>query len=298
MIGKKESTVIIRQERSGNLMIGAVIGDIIGSRFEFNNHKSMDFQLFHQDCFLTDDSIMTLAAGKAIIETNKSMGINQGTKHFNKIYLKVLQENTIHYMQKLGRNYPNCGYGRHFGNWIFSNHPKPYGSYGNGAAMRVSPVGMISNSKEEVRVLSKIVTGVSHNHKEGLKGAEAISMAIFLAKTGHKKDAIRSYIETNYYKLDLTLNDIRHTYSFNETCQDTVPQALQAFYESDSFESTVRNAISIGGDSDTLAVISASIAEAYYGVPQSILENALGYLDDDLLEIYLEWCQIMCSTSL
>jgi ADP-ribosylglycohydrolase len=284
--------VIIRPGKGGSIMIGAIIGDIVGSRFEFNNHRSKEFELFNEECFVTDDSIMTLAVAKAIIETDKFLCIDHSQRLLNKEYLDHLEKNTIYYMQLIGRNYPNCGYGRYFGKWIFSKNPKPYGSFGNGAAMRISPVGLISKSEEEVRLLSRTISGISHDHKEGIKGAEAVSMAIFLAKTGHKKQAIRSYMEASYYRLDFTLDEIRDTYSFNETCQDTVPQAIQAFYESDSFESAIRNAISIGGDSDTLAAITASIAEAYYGVCKSMVEIALGYLDDDLLEIYNEWRKI------
>jgi ADP-ribosylglycohydrolase len=192
-------------------------------------------------------------------------------------------------MQSIGRNYPNCGYGSYFGLWVFSKNPQPYGSYGNGAAMRISPVGAIAKSAEDARLLSKVVTGVSHNHEEGIKGAEAIGMAIFLAKTGHDKKQIRNYIEAYYYTIDFMLDEIRDSYKFNETCQETVPQAIQAFLEADSFESSIRNAISIGGDSDTLAAITGSIAEAYYGVSIDLVKKSLTYLDDELLGIYNEW---------
>jgi len=272
-------------------MIGAIIGDIVGSRFEFNNHKSKEFELFTDECFVTDDSIMTLTVAKAIMETDKHLLLEKCKRSQNEVYLDILRENIIFYMQLIGRNYPHCGYGRNFGQWIFNNNPEPYGSYGNGAAMRISPVGIISNSLEEVKLLSKIVTGITHNHKEGIKGAEATSIAVFLARTGHSKEEIRRYIEQHYYTFNFTLDEIRDTYHFNETCQETVPQAFQAFYESDSFESAIRNAISIGGDSDTLAAITGSIAEAYYDISDSMLNIALSYLDEDLLKIYNEWIE-------
>jgi len=275
-------------------MIGVIIGDIVGSRFEFNNHRSKDFELFTDKCFVTDDSIMTLAVAKALLETDKAFIKGQKIKgqittRHDEEYLDRLSENTVVAMQVIGRNYPNCGYGGNFGQWIFSENPQPYGSYGNGAAMRISPVGAIAESVDEVKLLSRAITAISHNHVEGLKGAEATAMAIFLARTGRSKDQIREYILENYYEIDFTLDEIRGSYRFDVTCQGTVPQAIQAFIEADSFEDAIRNAISIGGDSDTLAAITGSIAEAYYGVPDELVVKALGYLDDELLGIYDEW---------
>ena len=275
-------------------MIGAIIGDIVGSRFEFNNHRSKAFELFTDECFVTDDSIMTLAVAKALLETDKAFIKGQKIKgqittRHDEEYLDRLSENTVVAMQVIGRNYPNCGYGGSFGRWIFSENPQPYESYGNGAAMRISPVGAIAESVDEVKLLSRAVTAISHNHIEGLKGAEATAMAIFLARTGHSKDQIREYILENYYEIDFTLDEIRGSYRFDVTCQGTVPQAIQAFLEAVSFEDAIRNAISIGGDSDTLAAITGSIAEAYYGVPDELVVKALGYLDDLQLGIYEAW---------
>lgn len=278
-------------------MIGAIIGDIVGSRFEFNNHKSKDFELFTDESFVTDDSIMTLAVAKALIETERTFKNGEDIYRLSKDYLDRLAENTVLYMQTIGRKYPNCGYGGHFGQWIFSENPKPYESYGNGAAMRISPVASIAASEEEIKALSKAITGVSHNHVEGLKGAEATAMAIYLVRSGHGKAEIRKVVSDQYYNLDFCLDDIRAAYRFNETCQETVPQAIQAFLEAESFEETIRNAISLGGDSDTLAAIAGSIAEAYYGVPDDLVEKALGYLDDELLEIYNEINLIMYKAS-
>jgi ADP-ribosylglycohydrolase len=192
-------------------------------------------------------------------------------------------------MQKIGRKYPNCGFGGMFRKWVFSNAPEPYKSYGNGAAMRVSPCGFIAHTEEEAILLSRKVTEVTHNHSEGLKGAEAVSIAIFMARNGAAKNEIEKRMEKNYYPLNFTLDGIRDDYQFNETCQETVPQAIVAFLESVSFEDAIRGAVSIGGDSDTLAAITGSIAEAFYGVPFDLKSKALTYLDRELLSIYEEW---------
>lgn len=256
-------------------MIGAIIGDIVGSIYEFNNHRSKSFPFFSKDCFFTDDTVMTLAVGKAIKEYKDGKTLD-------------LPATTVKYMQSIGRNYPHCGYGGNFFYWIYSKDPKPYDSFGNGAAMRVSAAGFVAESLEQAKQLSKAVTEISHNHPEGIKGAEAVAVAIYLAKTETHKDIIEEVIQQKYYPVDFTLDSIRETYRFNETCQDTVPQALRAFFESTSFEDAIRNAISVGGDSDTLAAITGSIAEAYYGVPKSFEQAALTYLDDRLTAVYNE----------
>lgn len=256
-------------------MIGAIIGDIVGSIYEWNNIKIKEFEFFSPKCFPTDDSIMSLAVAKALLECGGDY--------------TDLGEKTVYYMQTIGRNYPDCGYGFRFENWIFSNNPKPYGSYGNGAGMRVSACGFVARSLEEAIELSKKVTEITHNHPEGLKGAEAVAVAIYLARTGSTIEEIREYIENNYYSLDFTLDSIRDTYKFNETCQDTVPQAIVAFLESTDFEDAIRNAISIGGDSDTLACITGGIAEAYWGVPEEMKAKAITYLDEDLFRILAEF---------
>ena len=251
------------------LLYGAIIGDIVGSRFEFNNHRSKKFDLFHKDCFATDDSIMTIAIANAVHEHLKTK--------------KDLSELAVTWMQELGRPYPNCGFGGHFYEWIYDAYPEAYYSFGNGAAMRVSACGIYGNTLEEVKYLSKLVTEVTHNHPEGLKGAEATAVCVYLARIGEKKEYIRKYVNENYYKLDFTLDEIRNTYKFNETCQETVPQAIEAFLESESFEDAIRCAISIGGDSDTLAAITGPIAGAYYGIPSNFIEEAKKYLDKRLL---------------
>ena len=252
-------------------MLGAIIGDIVGSRFEWNNHRDKDFEFLTYKCFPTDDSIMSLAIAQAILVSKPN--------HSD------LSKNAVECMQSVGRNYPDCGYGGSFYNWMFSDKTKPYNSYGNGAAMRVSPAGFAATSLEEAKELSKLVTEVTHNHPEGIKGAEATAVAIYLAKSGSSILEIRDYINDNYYPMKFTLDDIRDTYQFNETCQETVPQALQAFFESTGFEDAIRNAISIGGDSDTVAAICGGVAEAYYGVPTDIRKHALTFLDQKLLQL-------------
>lgn len=256
-------------------MLGAIIGDIVGSRFEWNNNKSKQFDLLTYKCSVTDDSIMTLAIAKALLESKSDYS--------------DLSENAVKYMQNIGQHYPNCGYGGHFREWIYSDNPKPYNSYGNGAAMRVSACGFVANTLEEVKQLSKSVTEVTHNHSEGIKGAEATAVAIFLARSGKNLLEIRDYITKNYYPLNFSLDEIRDNYEFNESCQGTVPQALEAFFESKNFEDAIRNAISIGGDSDTIAAITGGIAGAYYGIPTDIRKHALTFLDERLLKILVDF---------
>ena len=256
-------------------MLGAIIGDIVGSRFEWNNNKSKQFDFLTYKCSVTDDSIMSLAIAKALLESKSDFS--------------DLSENTVKYMQNIGRHYPDCGYGGHFKEWVYSDNPKPYNSYGNGAAMRVSACGYVAKTLEEVKQLSKAVTEVTHNHPEGIKGAESTAVAIFLARSGKNLLEIRDFITKNYYPLNFTLDEIRDSYEFNESCQETVPQAFEAFFESKNFEDAIRNAISIGGDSDTLAAITGGIAGAYYGIPTEIRKHALTFLDERLLKILVEF---------
>lgn len=270
-------------------MLGAIIGDIVGSRFEFNNHKSKNFELFTVDCRVTDDSIMTLAVAKAVMEASKIKGPSFGDEEYDPDYYSLIESMTVKYMQEIGRKYPHCGYGGMFSHWVFSENPEPYNSFGNGAAMRVSPAGIAARTASEASWLSEAITGVTHNHSEGLKGAEAVAVAIHMARRGYSKNEIREKITLNYYSLDFTIDEIRAAYEFNETCQETVPQAIEAFLEANSFEDAIRTAVSVGGDSDTLAAITGSIAEAFYGVPQALKEKALTYLDADLRTIYDEW---------
>lgn len=253
-------------------MIGAMIGDIVGSRFEFYNHKSKDFNFFDKRCFFTDDTVMTLAVAKTLLKFDAVTDI----KEFKKELVSVMHE--------VGIKYPNCGYGGHFGVWIRENYTEPYNSYGNGSAMRVSPVAWYANSLDECEALAASAAEVTHSHPEGIKGAVAVAGAIYLARTKHSMVEIQDYINS-FYKMDFTLDEICDTYVFHVTCQESVPQALEAFFESVSFEDAIRNAISIGGDSDTIAAITGSIAEAYYGIEDEMRTTAFSYLDSYLLEI-------------
>ena len=259
-------------------MIGAIIGDIAGSRFEFHNYRRKDFTLFAPDCMATDDSIMSLAIAEALMKSRPDDS--------------NLAENTVRYMQSVGRHYPDCGYGGRFYHWIFSDHPHPYNSFGNGSAMRVSAAGFAAVSLEDAKKKAEIVTAVSHNHPEGIKGAVATAEAIYLARTGYDKEEIRKRITEEYYPINFTLDEIRDSYRFNETCQETVPQALEAFFESTDFEDAIRCSVSVGGDSDTLAAICGGIAEAYYGVPDDMREQAISYLDDRLRDILIRFEEI------
>jgi ADP-ribosylglycohydrolase len=272
-------------------MLGAIIGDIAGSRFERENIKSKEFELFTEECSLTDDSIMTLAVAKTIIESNRK-GLKQGDRYSDE-YFSDIEKCAVKNMQKLGRKYPYCGFSGRFYKWIISDDPKPYNSFGNGAAMRISPVGFYISDENEIEMLTKAITGVSHSHEEGIKGAEATVMAIYLARNGYGKEEIRKRINEEYYTLDFKIDEIRDDYVFDVTCQGSVPQAITAFLESLSFEDAIRTAVSIGGDSDTIAAIAGSIAEAYYGIPEELKAKAIFYLDDYLLGIYNEWCRML-----
>lgn len=256
-------------------MLGAIIGDIVGSRFEMENHKSKDFELFNCECEFTDDTAMTIAICKAFISSKEDFS--------------NLSEKVVSCMQEIGRKYNDVGYGEDFFYWLFEEIPKPYNSWGNGAVMRVSPVAYVANSIEEVKELSKKVTEVTHNHKEALKGAEAVSIAIFMARNKKTKDEIKKYITNNYYKTEKTVKELQSSYKFDVSTQGSVPQALQCFYESVDFEDCIRNAISIGGDSDTIGAIAGSIAGAYYIIPESIKNTAMFYLPKEFIKIIEEF---------
>ena len=253
-------------------MFGAISGDIIGSRFEFNNHKSKNFELFNADCKFTDDTVMTIAVAKALLE--------YGTITDYEAFKKSLTE----VMHRVGKRYPDCGYGGRFLVWMMKDHTEPYFSFGNGSAMRVSSVGWFCNSLEECEKTARATAEVSHNHPEGIKGAVSVAGAIFLARTNHSMEEIKAYVG-RFYDIEFTLDEIRADYDFYVTCQESVPEAFEAFFESESFEDAIRNAISIGGDSDTIAAITGSVAEAYYGIDEKIKHTALSYLDDYLLDI-------------
>lgn len=256
-------------------MIGAIIGDIVGSVYEWNNIKTKEFPLFRENCFFTDDTVMTVAVAE---------GLMNGSQ----------RDDFIDAIKKYGRMYPDAGYGGRFGAWLFSDSRKPYRSWGNGSAMRTAAVGWWLNSLEETRKMAALAASVTHDHPEGIKGAESAAAAIFLARTGHSKEEIKEYVEREFgYDLSRTLDEIRPSYRFNESCQETVPQAITAFLESTDFEDAIRNAISLGGDSDTLAAITGGIAEAAYGVPEWIKDKAWEYLDEPLRDVLLRWQRSM-----
>ena len=254
-------------------MIGAIIGDVVGSRFEFQNHLSKKFDFFAPGCEFTDDTVMTCAVAQALLDCDGD---------YTHLYDKAVSA-----MQRIGQAFPNAGYGARFVYWVFADKPKPYNSYGNGSAMRISPVGFAATSMEEVRYLAGEVTRVSHNHPEGMKGAEATAAAIFLAREGRSKQEIRRYIEDNYYALDKSVDDYYRKWNGHgaEICQISVPQALTCFLEGEDYEDVIRNCISIGGDSDTIAAIAGGIAEAYFGVPENFRQEVRSYLDPSLVEI-------------
>ncbi len=256
-------------------MLGALAGDICGSVYEWDNIKTKDFELFKDRCFLTDDSYMTAALAKAILECRGDYD--------------RLPALAVKWMQQTGRMYPDAGYGFSFFEWLWLKNPVPYNSFGNGSAMRVSACAYAADSLVEALSLSRKVTEVTHNHPEGIKGAEAVTAAIWMALHGSSIQEIREYVDKNYYPMNFTLNEIRPSYSYDITCQGTVPQAITAFLESTGFEDALRNAVSIGGDSDTVAAITGSIAEAYYGIPEDIRKTVLSYADDFISGIIREF---------
>ena len=246
-------------------MLGAIAGDIIGSRFERSNIKSTDFELFTNQSRFTDDSVMTLAIARALLDCDADP--------------QRAEDAAIRSMQEFGRTWPWAGYGGRFIRWLASDDPQPYDSYGNGAAMRVSPCAWAADSLEKALDLARRVTRVTHGHPESIRAAEAVTSAIWMARHGASPAEIRGRISEQYYDMGFTLDAIRPGYRFDVSCQGSVPQALEAFFEADSFESAVRLAISIGGDSDTIAAIAGSVAEAAYGIPDAIREEVLDRLE-------------------
>ena len=239
-------------------MYGAILGDIIGEPFEFDRGaKSKQFPLFCKNPRFTDDSVMTVAVCDGILKA----GIDADERTMKAAIIKS--------MQAWGRKFPDAGYGARFISWIFDENPLPYGSYGNGSAMRVSSVGWLFDSLKRTREVARWSAEVTHNHAEGIKGAESIASAIFLARTGAKKEEIKAYITKEFgYDLSRTCDQIRPSYHHVESCQETCPEAITAFLEGESFEDVIRTAVSLGGDCDTLTCISASMAEAFYGIDE------------------------------
>ena len=253
-------------------MYGAILGDIIGSPFEFDRgDKTKDFKLFSRRSHFTDDSVMTLAVCEALLKVGQDATV------------KEIEDAVISSMQSWGRRYPHAGYGGYFRRWLTACHPEPYNSFGNGSAMRVSAVGWLYDSLENTRTVAKATANVTHNHPEGIKGAEATASAIFMARNGSSKEEIKKYIENEFhYDLNRTLNEIRPDYHMDETCQKTVPEAIIAFLEAKDFEDAIRNAVSLGGDTDTLGAITGSIAEAYYRIPEWLMTECRKRINRDM----------------
>jgi ADP-ribosylglycohydrolase len=247
-----------------NYIFGAIAGDIIDSSYEFNNVKSMDFELFTHETYFTDDSVMTIATMHALLNS----------ADYSEVY------------HSFGRIYPHRGYGGQFKEWLHSANPKPYNSWGNGSAMRVSPIGWYCSTIDDVLAEAKRSAEVTHNHPEGIKGAQATALAVFLARTGEGKEVIKETIQERFgYDLDRTIDEIRPIYKYDVSCQGTVPEAIIAFLESTDFENAIRLAVSIGGDSDTVAAITGGIAEAFYReIPEDIADFVKVLLGADLMK--------------
>ena len=254
-------------------MYGAILGDIIGSPYEFDmGDKTKDFPLFSDKSYFTDDTVMTIAVAEAFIGAPDDENL--------------IRQRLVHSMQKWGHRYPGAGYGIRFNCWLNSENPQPYNSWGNGSAMRVAPVAWLYHHLDAVRRMARISAEVTHNHPEGIKGAEATAASIFLARTGHSKPEIKSYIEKEFhYCLKRTCDEIRPAYYHVESCQETVPEAITAFLEGNSFEDVIRTAVSLGGDCDTLTCIAGSIAEGFYGVPETLKVECRNRLDPALLNV-------------
>jgi len=253
-------------------MLGVIVGDIIGSIYEFDNHRSKQFPLFGNGCDYTDDTVLTVAVAECIM--------NNG--------------DYAEYIKGYARKFPARGYGGMFAQWIRSDDMEAYNSWGNGSAMRVSAVGFAFDDLQSVVEEAKKSAEVTHNHPEGIKGAQATAVAIYMARKGQSKEQIKAAIAKSFgYDLDRTIDAIRPIYIFNESCQGTVPEAIIAFLESTDFEDAIRNAVSLGGDTDTLTCITGGIAEAFYGgVPKDIAEKAMTYLPplmQDVVKEFREW---------
>ncbi len=250
-------------------MIGSIIGDIVGSVFEHRNIKITDFKMFNFGSRFTDDTVLTIAIADAIL-------------------------NNLSYetsLKKWGQNYPGSGYGKNFEQWLYSKHPEPYNSWGNGSAMRVGPVGFAFDNLDRVLEEAKKTAEVTHNHPEGIKGAQAVATAIFLARTGSTKTEIKAYISDKFqYNLKRTVEEIRPGYKFDISCQGSVPEAIICFLDSRDYESCIRLSISIGGDSDTIACIAGGIAQAYYKfIPPNLVSSAREKLPEEMIGILDEF---------
>ena len=263
-------------------MFGAILGDIIGSRFEFDAPGwKKEFELFTKDSSWTDDTVMTIAVAEALMEAGENAGIFH------------IEEACVKSMQKWGRKYPGAGYGGRFRDWLRMHDPKPYGSYGNGSAMRVSSVGWLYDSLERTREVARATAIVSHNHPEGIKGAECTAAVIYMARTGHSKKEISDYVIKEFgYDFSESLEHMRARHRMDESCMDALPKALRSFMDGTSFEDTVRNAVSLGGDTDTIAAIAGAMADAFFGIPGDLLSECMMRVEDDMRKVLLWFDQV------
>ena len=263
-------------------MIGAILWDIIGSLYEFDQgDKTKDFPLFSEESTFTDDSVLTVAVAEALLETGKDAPA------------PLIQAFVSEGMRRWGKMFPYAGYGARFSNWLYNDEAGAYNSCGNGSAMRVSAAGWLYDTLERTREVARATANVTHNHLEGLKGAEATAAVIFLARTGKSKDEIRDYVVSEFgYDLSRSLDEIRPEYHHVETCQKTVPEAITAFLEGESFEDVIRNAVSLGGDTDTLGAIAGAMAEAYYGVPDDLRAECLEHIPEGMIQVIVRFEEV------
>ena len=258
-------------------IIGAIAGDVIGSAYEFNPTRDHDFELFTPKSSFTDDTVLTMANALWLIDDEQHT-----------------HERLVEIMLDLCRRYPNRGYGGRFANWICDKDPQPYNSYGNGSAMRVSPVGYYAQSLEEALALAKVSAEVTHNHPEGIKGAQATAAAIFLARRGKSKQEIRDYVAQTFdYDLSRTLDEIRPTFTFDETCQRTVPEAITCFMEGKDYEDVVRLSVALAGDADTIAAIAGSVSSAVDEVPNGITQQVIALLSEEFCTTLLRFNELV-----
>lgn len=266
-------------------MYGAVIGDIIGSQFEFDRgNKSREFELFTSGCDFTDDTVMTVAVAEALMD----VGVDADES--------AVKPLLVDSMKKWGYEYPGAGYGGRFRGWLFSDNRRPYGSFGNGSGMRVSSAGWLYGSMERTREVARWTAEVTHNHPEGVKGAESVAAAICLARHGASKSDIKVYIESEFgYSLSRTLDEIRPSYRHVEDCMHTMPEAFTCFLEADDYESAIRNVMYIGGDTDTLGAITGAVAEAMWGIPEQIASAADAFLPEDIRSVLSRFSSFVSS---
>lgn len=256
------------------MLYGAILGDMIGSRFEFDRGgKTKDFELLTRESTFTDDTVMTIALAHGLLLSH-----GWSPEKIKKCIVAV--------MRVWGRYFPNAGYGQMFYQWLFGKDPMPYNSFGNGSAMRVSAVGWLFKSVKKTRQVARLTAEISHNHPEGIKGAECTASVIYLARTGHSKEYIKKYVTKEFgYDISKTVDELRPLHEHIETCQDSMPKALVSFFEGTSFEDVVRNAVSLGGDTDTLGAIAGSMAEAFYGVPEELQQECRNRLPNEMTRI-------------